>query len=108
MDSLEVPDYNAIIAVSRSLSEGPPMASMTIHNLDDDLKNLLRLRAAQHGTSMEEVARSILHAALFVPVEDNSGAALYAAIRAIVEPFGGIELDLPVRGPQPEPLDFGE
>lgn len=72
------------------------MASMTIRNLDDDLKTLLRLRAARHGQSMEEEARSILRAALAGRVEDDSGAALYAAIRARVEPLGGVELELPL------------
>jgi len=38
------------------------MATMTIRNLDDELK--LRLRAARHGQSMEEEARSILRNAL--------------------------------------------
>ena len=84
------------------------MASMTIRNLDDDLKTLLRLRAARHGKSMEEEARSILRSALADRVEDNSGAALYAAIRARVEPFGGVELEMPPREPQPEPLNFDE
>ena len=40
------------------------MASMTIRNLDDDLKARLRLRAARHGQSMEEEARSILRSVL--------------------------------------------
>lgn len=40
------------------------MATMTIRNLDDDVKARLRVRAAQHGRSMEEEARSILSAAL--------------------------------------------
>ncbi|WP_408886106.1 FitA-like ribbon-helix-helix domain-containing protein, partial [Komagataeibacter swingsii] len=31
-----------------------PVAVMTIRNLDDSLKHRLRLRAAQHGRSMEE------------------------------------------------------
>lgn len=84
------------------------MASMTIRNLDNDLKALLRLRAARHGKSMEEEARNILRAALADRVEEDSGAALYAAIRARVEPFGGVELDLPLRGPQPEPLNFDD
>ena len=36
------------------------MASITIRNLDDDIKHLLRVRAAEHGRSMEEEARDIL------------------------------------------------
>ena len=36
------------------------MASITIRNLDDDLKQRLRVRAAEHGRSMEEEAREIL------------------------------------------------
>lgn len=84
------------------------MATMTIRNLDDDLKTRLRLRAARHGQSMEEEARSILRAALANRVEDDSGASLYAAIRAHVEPFGGVDLELPSREPQRDPPDFGE
>jgi plasmid stability protein len=84
------------------------MATMTIRNLDDDLKALLRLRAARHGQSMEEEARSILRAALAGRVEDDSGASLYAAIRARVEPLGGLDLELPRREPQRDPPDFSE
>lgn len=84
------------------------MATMTIRNLDDDLKTLLRLRAARHGQSMEEEARSILRAALAGRVEDDSGAALYAAIRARVEPLGGVEMELPSRVLQREPPSFVE
>ena len=36
------------------------MASITIRNLEDDLKQRLRVRAAEHGRSMEEEAREIL------------------------------------------------
>ena len=36
------------------------MASIAIHNLDDDIKKRLRVRAAEHGRSMEEEAREIL------------------------------------------------
>jgi plasmid stability protein len=88
--------------------EGFPLATMTIRNLDNDLKALLRLRAARHGQSMEEEARSILRAALAGRVEDDSGASLYAAIRARVEPLGGVELALPPREAQRDPPDFGE
>jgi plasmid stability protein len=81
---------------------------MTIRNLDDDLKTLLRLRAARHGQSMEEEACSILRAALAGRMEDDSGEALYAAIRTRVEPLGGVELELPPREPQRDPPDFSE
>ena len=36
------------------------MASLTIRNIDDELKERLRVRAAQQGHSMEEEARLIL------------------------------------------------
>ncbi len=84
------------------------MATMTIRNLDDDLKTLLRLQAARHGQSMEEEARRILRSALAGRVEDDSGALLYAAIRARVEPLGGVELELPPRELQRDPPDFSE
>ena len=42
------------------------MASLTIRKLDDGLKKRLRLRAAQHGRSMEDEARTILREAAAV------------------------------------------
>jgi plasmid stability protein len=40
------------------------MPSLTIRNLDDQLKTLLRLQAARHGCSMEQEARDILRQAV--------------------------------------------
>jgi plasmid stability protein len=80
------------------------MATMTIRNLDDELKARLRVRAAQHGKSMEEEARSILRDAL--KSEPLSGKELVQRIREMVEPYGGIELELPPREPMREPPDF--
>src|SRR5207244_798181 len=40
-----------------------PMASITIRQLDEDLKKRLRLRAATHGRSMEDEVRTILRGA---------------------------------------------
>lgn len=40
------------------------MASLTIRNLEDALKQRLRVRAAQQGRSMEEEARVLLREAL--------------------------------------------
>lgn len=82
------------------------MATMTIRNLDDEVKARLRVRAAQHGRSMEEEARNILKAALEQEAPPATGAALVRAVRARVERFGGVELELPPRTPMREPPDF--
>lgn len=39
------------------------MAAITVRNLDDDVRDRLRLMAAEHGHSMEAEVRSILTAA---------------------------------------------
>ena len=80
------------------------MASITIRNLDDDLKKRLRVRAAQNGRSMEEEARMLIKDGL--ESKFQTGAELWKAIRAIVEPIGGIELDIPPRQPIREPPDL--
>ena len=84
------------------------MASITIPNLDDELKQRLKLRAAEHGRSMEAEARDILHSALTCSESEQAPAPgnLAEAIRAIVEPLGGIELDIPPRKPAREPPKF--
>ena len=48
------------------------MASMTIRNLDDDIKQRLRVQAAEHGRSMEEEARVILRTALTEPASPTN------------------------------------
>jgi plasmid stability protein len=83
---------------------GNSMASITIRNLDDALKRKLRLRAAHRNRSMEDEARDILRTALAQePAETRS---LADAIRELVEPLGGVGLELPPRGPVREPPDF--
>ena len=69
------------------------MASLTIRNLDDSLKERLRVRAAQHGHSMEEEARLILRQA----VGGITGAALWELSRKLFGDAQGIELELPSR-----------
>lgn len=81
------------------------MASITIRNLDDDVKRRLRIRAAGHGRSMEEEAREILRE---VVGEERRSQNLAAAIRARVAPLGGVELDLPLREPMRDPPAFDQ
>ena len=81
------------------------MSSITIRNLDPAIKERLRVRAAEHGHSMEAEARRILQSALkggFQPPTRN----LYERIRARFEPLGGVDLELPPRGPGREPPRF--
>jgi plasmid stability protein len=80
------------------------MASITIRNLDDALKRKLRLRAAHRNRSMEDEARDILRTALAQePAETRS---LADAIRDLVAPLGGVELELPPRRAMRKPPDF--
>jgi plasmid stability protein len=82
------------------------MINITIHNLDDDLERQLRIRAAERDHPMEEEARDILRRAL--AVEAKPSGHWVDRIREIVEPLGGIQLELPPRGPIPEPPDFSD
>ena len=79
------------------------MASITIRNLDDDVKTRLRVRAADNGRSMEEEARLILRDAV---ARRKPPRNLAAAIRARIAPLGGVDLELPPREPGREPPSF--
>jgi antitoxin FitA len=77
------------------------MASITIRKLEETTKRKLRIRAAQHGRSMEQEAREILQSEL--SKSPQTGKDLYKAIREIFEPLGGVELQIPPRGPIRDP-----
>ncbi|TIL61651.1 MAG: plasmid stabilization protein [Mesorhizobium sp.] len=49
------------------------MGTLTIRNLDDDLKQKLRERAARHGVSMEQEARNLLLKDVAVTKERDGG-----------------------------------
>ncbi len=79
------------------------MASITIRNLDDEVKTRLRVRAAEHRRSMEEEVRIILHEA----VERGRPTRNLAEIaRSYFGPNNGIDLELPLREPGREPPSF--
>jgi plasmid stability protein len=76
--------------------------TLTIRRLDQGLKRKLRMRAAEHGRSMEEEAREILRAAL----TSASSGNLVDSIRSRVAATGYLTIELPVRGPMRKPPDF--
>jgi plasmid stability protein len=90
-------DIIAIIGYDEIMQTGETptaMSSITIRNLDPALKERLRIRAAEHGHSMEAEARRILQTTLKGPARAPA-PNLYERIRALVEPLGGIDLELP-------------
>ena len=79
------------------------MGSLTIRNIDDAVKHRLRVRAAEHGRSMEEEVREILRQAV------GGGASardLGQAIHRRFAALGSVELDVPPRAPMREPPSF--
>ncbi|MXX86421.1 MAG: plasmid stabilization protein [Acidobacteria bacterium] len=80
------------------------MASLSIRNLDETTKKRLRVRAAENGRSMEEEARAILRSTL--TANSDPSESFGAAVRRIVEPLGGVELEPLPREPVREPPDF--
>jgi plasmid stability protein len=65
------------------------MATMTIRNLEDGLKSRLRVRAAEHGRSMEEEVRCILRDAL----DGHRPGTLADIALEIFGPAHGVDLE---------------
>jgi len=80
------------------------MASITIRDLDERLKTRLRVQAAHHGRSMEEEARDILRTAL--STGRSRTGSLVDCIRARIEPFGGVVLEIEPREAIREPVNL--
>lgn len=78
--------------------------TMTIRNIDEQLKKRLRVQAAMHGRSMEDEARDILRSALSAGPE--RGQSLIEAIRSRISPLDGIDLELAPREAIRTPPDF--
>jgi antitoxin FitA len=81
------------------------MATLTIRNLDQAVKERLRVRAAEHGRSMEAEARRILQTALTEPLH-RAQRNLYERIHARFAVLGGVDLDLPPRAEVRAPPQF--
>ena len=76
------------------------MATLTIRDVDEELRASLRVRAARHGRSMEAEVREILRDALTRPAAADQ---LGSRIRQRFATIGGAELELPTRPDRPRP-----
>ncbi len=81
------------------------MATLTIRNLDAAVKEQLRIRAARNGHSMEAEARRILQDSLKA-THRKPARGFYDRIHDRFAALGGVELELPPRGPGREPPRF--
>ena len=109
MYNLDIIDRSGYNGSMERPTEIPPMASLNIRQLDPALKEKLRIRAARNGRSMEAEARVILKETLSGADKPmTTGAELVDGIRQRFGPLGGVELELPPRGPGREPPDFSE
>ena len=82
------------------------MSTILIRQLDEATKLRLRLRAAQHGRSMEAEAREILKTALTRQARARPGLA--DRIHARFTALGGVNLPKIPREPMRPPPTFNE
>ncbi len=68
------------------------MAAVSVRDLDESVRERLRIRAAQHGRSMEAEIRAILTDAVTPPVDQRG---LAPTLLARFGDLGGVELELP-------------
>ncbi len=79
------------------------MATLTIRNVDDALKERLRVRAATHGHSMEEEVRVILKQAM----DGMTGGALWQLSRDLFGEGKGTDLQPSLHESDRAAPDFG-
>ena len=77
------------------------MGTLTIRQLDESTHARLRVRAAEHGRSVEAEVRTILDAAVDLPAE-NFLLALHASMSHV----GGVDLEMSSRTDQPRSVDL--
>ena len=79
------------------------MAAVSIRDLDDDVRERLRVRAAQHGRSMEAEIRAILTEAVSEPAD---AAGLAQTLLTRFGALGGVDLELPTRTQAPRAAEL--
>ena len=77
------------------------MATLTIRNLDDSVKQALRERAARHGVSMEEEARVLLRRSVSMTADGEhsreNAETFYDRVMALRKKYGAFDLEIPPR-----------
>ena len=81
------------------------MAAVSVRDLDDSVREKLRMRAARHGRSMEAEMRAILTAAV---TDEEPRPGLFTALANRFSQLGGVELDPPSRINHPRAAEFDE
>ena len=79
------------------------MAAVSVRDLDESVRERLRVRAARHGRSMEAEIRAILTDAVTPPTDSNG---LAQTLLARFGDLGGVELELPPRTEAPRAADL--
>jgi plasmid stability protein len=78
------------------------MGSLNVRNLSEQTHKALRIRAAQHGRSMEAEIRAILDDA----VNPTERVRLGSMLTAIGRDFGSVDLDIARDKIPAEPANF--
>jgi plasmid stability protein len=79
------------------------MAAISVRDLDDDVRERLRVRAARNGRSMEAEVREILTAAVS---EVEPATDLFSTLLERFGDAGGVDLAIPRRATQARAVDF--
>lgn len=77
------------------------MATLTIRNVDPEVHQRLRERAAGNGRSVEAELRQILQDVVQVPSQN-----MLMMLRSDFVPGDGVELELPTRAERARSVDF--
>ncbi len=79
------------------------MAAVSIRNLDDNVKERLRMRAASNGRSMESEIRAILVDAV---TQSDERRGMLVTLMDRVGDLGGVDLEVPERATLPRAADL--
>ena len=83
------------------------MATLTIRNLDDSVRDFLRAQAAENGHSMEAEVRDILRSV--ARQKSSTPSEVFDRIHTLFAAIGGVnDLVVPKREAAPAPPNFSE